>query len=95
METLNGRGVSSTPVSTPNKMDRDSSWVIIPEKVLDKRVLIDWLSFTFDDLDFDRYYEPEYKRYIYHLNDLSVNNDYIMTNLFRLFGEKKLELARL
>lgn len=82
-------GGSNTPISDISESGffDDSSF----HSDLDKRVVIDWLSFVFDDLEYSESYDNYYKKTFYTLNQRSKINDFIMTNLFILFGQSDLQ----
>lgn len=53
------------------------------KKPLDKRFIIDWLSYTFDDIIFDKI--PYGKNKYYYQLAYCESNDYILNNLLRIF----------
>lgn len=78
MTTILSGGV----VTPPQVLEITEDKNIIPNN---RRILIDWVSFTFDDIIYSRYYDEAYKKFHYRIDDTSKNN-YIMTRLFRLLG---------
>ena len=70
IDTGNRGGYSNTPLTTPR---------------CDKQVVIDWLSYTFDNITYDGFYDRKSRRYIYSSIEDTIDNSKIMTMLFKMF----------
>ena len=76
-------GVSNTPLTVTKS--KNNEFQIISEIKLEKRILFDWVSYTFDTLDYNEVFIPGMHKTFIDLM-YTENNDFILGTLFSILG---------